>query len=36
MDLSLLAPDGFHPGPGIYAEWGRMLAQAVRDVPDDD
>ena len=28
-DAGLMAADGFHPGPGVYAEWGRRAAQLV-------
>ena len=28
-DMSLMAADGFHPGPGVYSEWGRRAARAV-------
>lgn len=30
-DDALMAPDGFHPGPGIYSEWARQVASLVRD-----
>lgn len=29
-DMALMASDGFHPGPKIYAEWGRLVAEAIR------
>jgi lysophospholipase L1-like esterase len=29
-DLSLMASDGFHPGPGMYAEWGKRVAELIR------
>ncbi len=29
QDLSLMASDGFHPGPEVYREWGRRAARAV-------
>ena len=29
-DPSLMSRDGFHPGPGIYAEWGRRVAEVIR------
>ncbi len=29
-DTSLMAPDGFHPGPPVYAEWARRIADTVR------
>ena len=28
-DMNLMAADGFHPGPGVYSEWGRRAARAV-------
>lgn len=31
-DPSLMARDGFHPGPKVYAEWGRQLAGLMREV----
>lgn len=30
LDPALLARDGFHPGPAIYAEWARKLAREIR------
>lgn len=33
-DAGLMAEDGFHPGPEIYARWGRRVAELVRDGPD--
>ncbi|WP_237067539.1 SGNH/GDSL hydrolase family protein [Microbulbifer guangxiensis] len=30
-DRALMATDGFHPGPGIYREWGRRVAELVRE-----
>jgi lysophospholipase L1-like esterase len=30
-DMSLMATDGFHPGPGVYAEWARRVAAIVLD-----
>ena len=30
-DTSLMSPDGFHPGPKIYAEWGRKVYQTIRN-----
>jgi len=30
LDAALMAPDGFHPGPAIYADWARRLAQEIR------
>ncbi len=29
-DLSKMSPDGFHPGPKIYAEWGGKVYRAIR------
>ena len=29
-DVSKMSPDGFHPGPKIYAEWGRKVYRAIR------
>ena len=29
-DSSLMSIDGFHPGPKIYAEWGRKVYRAIR------
>lgn len=29
-DISLIASDGFHPGPGVYAEWARHAAEVIR------
>ena len=29
-DMDLMASDGFHPGPGIYAAWARLVAAAIR------
>ena len=29
-DISLMSPDGFHPGPKIYAAWGRKVYRAIR------
>lgn len=31
-DTALMASDGFHPGPGVYAEWGARVAALVRQV----
>jgi lysophospholipase L1-like esterase len=28
-DLSLMAADGFHPGPGVYREWARFAAERI-------
>lgn len=30
-DITLMADDGFHPGPGVYAEWARRIDAALRD-----
>lgn len=30
-DMSMMATDGFHPGPGIYAEWAERVAAIVLD-----
>ncbi len=29
-DVSKMSPDGFHPGPKIYSEWGRKVYRAIR------
>jgi lysophospholipase L1-like esterase len=29
-DASKMSPDGFHPGPKIYSEWGRKVYRAIR------
>lgn len=29
-DTTMMASDGFHPGPGVYAEWGKRVAALVR------
>ena len=29
-DVTLMSPDGFHPGPKMYAEWGRKVYRAIR------
>lgn len=29
-DMALMASDGFHPGPKIYAEWAHLVAEAIR------
>ena len=31
VDTTLIASDGFHPGPGIYAEWGARVAAKVSE-----
>ena len=28
-DMAMMASDGFHPGPQIYAEWARLTAEAI-------
>jgi hypothetical protein len=28
-DTSLMAIDGFHPGPGVYALWGQQVADRI-------
>ncbi len=28
-DPTLMASDGFHPGPELYAHWGRMMAEII-------
>lgn len=28
-DTSLMASDGFHPGPGVYAQWGERVAAVI-------
>lgn len=34
LDPQLMAPDGFHPGPRIYAEWARRVADIIcRNLP---
>jgi len=30
LDPAFMAPDGFHPGPQAYAEWGREAAGIIR------
>ncbi len=30
LDIALMAADGFHPGRGIYREWGRRAADRLR------
>jgi len=29
-DISKMSPDGFHPGPKVYSEWGRKVYRAIR------
>lgn len=31
-EAGLMASDGFHPGPGAYAEWGRHIADNFRKI----
>ncbi|PWN07322.1 SGNH/GDSL hydrolase family protein [Rhodohalobacter mucosus] len=33
-DVSMMASDGFHPGPGVYKAWGREIARTIRLVRD--
>ena len=33
-DASMMASDGFHPGPGIYKLWGEEIARTIRLVRD--
>ncbi len=28
-DVGLMATDGFHPGPGVYAQWAELAADAI-------
>jgi lysophospholipase L1-like esterase len=30
MDISAMAPDGYHPGPKVYAAWGNTMADFIR------
>ena len=30
LDTSAMAPDGFHPGPAVYAAWGAGMAEFIR------
>ena len=30
-DTTLMASDGFHPGPGVYAEWGARVAAKIAE-----
>jgi lysophospholipase L1-like esterase len=30
-DLSLMSPDGFHPGPAIYSEWAHRVSSCIRN-----
>ncbi|NNK63037.1 MAG: SGNH/GDSL hydrolase family protein, partial [Gemmatimonadetes bacterium] len=30
LDPSLMASDGFHPGPAIYQGWGERVARIIR------
>jgi len=40
LDASLLASDGFHPGPLAHAKWGAAAAERIRKAfeksPRDD
>lgn len=29
-DVSLMASDGFHPGPAVYAEWARRIVELIQ------
>ena len=29
-DITKMSPDGFHPGPKVYSEWGRKVYRAIR------
>ncbi|MEA3231254.1 MAG: SGNH/GDSL hydrolase family protein [Thermodesulfobacteriota bacterium] len=29
LDVTQIAPDGFHPGPKVYELWGKLAAQAI-------
>lgn len=31
-DVSMMASDGFHPGPGVYNAWGREIARMIRSL----
>ncbi len=33
MDTSMMAPDGFHPGPQIYRDWAALLAARITQQP---
>lgn len=35
-DASMMASDGFHPGPGIYKAWGEEIARTIRLVRNQD
>ena len=30
LDPALMASDGFHPGPGVYALWGREVGERIQ------
>lgn len=36
LDVSAMAPDGFHPGPTIYAAWAQLLTEAILADRDAD
>ncbi|WP_146346586.1 SGNH/GDSL hydrolase family protein [Phaeobacter marinintestinus] len=36
LDETHMAPDGFHPGPRIYAEWADRVCTAILDEPLQD
>ncbi|WP_187431612.1 hypothetical protein ROLI_022850 [Roseobacter fucihabitans] len=31
LDPEMMARDGFHPGPALYARWGEVMARQIRD-----
>lgn len=35
MDRDLMAEDGFHPGPAVYAEWARRVADEILERTED-
>ena len=35
-NVTLMAADGFHPGPEIYSEWARRVANQILDGANDD
>ncbi len=34
-DTSVMASDGFHPGPAVYARWGQLAAHVISDLATD-
>ena len=34
-DTAMMASDGFHPGPAVYAEWGRRVADLITENRND-